>query len=110
MSYLHLKQDQQIVYFMKMQQTGLLDLPQPLQWDFVQNRTASIYITMRKLQLISQVILNQSFGAITIQGGWRDCVIFLLMDQYWEKQVLFLSQSLEMMVTIIVSMKTNSLS
>ena len=84
MSYLHLKLNQRSVYFMKMKKTGLFNPIQPSPWDFVPNLTTNFpsHTITRKFQLISQLILNQSFGAMKIhsQGG-RNCVIFLFMDQ-----------------------------
>ena len=84
-SYLHSKQNQKSVYFMKKQQTWQFNPMQPSPWDFVPNLTANfpLHTITRKFQLISQLILNQNFGAMKVhsQGG-RNCVIFLFMDQY----------------------------
>ena len=98
---------------MKMIQMGLLNQIQRSHWDFVQNQTAnfSLHRITRKFKLIYQIILNQSFGVMKIYPlGGRDCVIFLFTDHYWRKQELFLSQLLQLMVTNIVSKKTDSLS
>ena len=98
---------------MKMQKTELSNPIQTSPWDFVQNLTANftLHIIARKFQSISQLILNPSFGAMKIHLQQRNnYVIFLFMDQFWGKQMPFLSHWLDLMVTTIVSVKTKSIS